>query len=135
MTFKFVFLNEFCWNVCDFKADIFGVRNWGIKVEVFEVNGAEGCTWVREHADAKQFDKFKGRGVGSHVTQEADAIATNGDAGATRIVLIRPNFTYHHGVENFLSFMVWDVVIVYKKEDVSACNSLGIGGSIPEPMP
>ncbi len=40
-TFKFVFLNEFCQNVCNINADIFRVRHWGIKVEVFEVDGPE----------------------------------------------------------------------------------------------
>jgi hypothetical protein len=73
-TFKFVLLNEFCWNVCDLNADIVRVRHWGIKVEVFEVNGAEACAWAREHAVEKQLDEFKGHGVGSNITREADAI-------------------------------------------------------------
>jgi hypothetical protein len=42
-TFKFVFLDEFCRNVCNFNADIFRVRHWGIEVEVFEVDGAESA--------------------------------------------------------------------------------------------
>ena len=104
-TFKFVFLNEFCWNFCDFYVDIFRVRHWGIKVEVFEFNGAEACAWVRKHTVEKQLDKLKGRSVGSNITQDANAIATNGDAGAIRIVFIKPHFTYHHDVANFLSFM------------------------------
>jgi hypothetical protein len=58
-TFKFVFLNEFCRNVCNYNANIFRVRHWGIKVEVLEVDGAEMCTWAREHAVEKQLDKFK----------------------------------------------------------------------------
>ncbi len=111
-TFKFVFLNGFCQNVCNFNADIFRVRHWGIKVDVFEVDGAETYTWAREHAVEKQLDKFKGCSVGSHVTQEADAIAADGDAGAIRIILFRPHITYHHGVADFLLFMGWDVVIV-----------------------
>jgi hypothetical protein len=128
-TFKFVFLNEFCLNVCDFYADIFRVRHWGIEVEVFEVNGAEACAWAREHTVEKQLDKFKGCRVGSNVTQEADAIAANGDAGAIRIIFIRLHFTYHHGVANFFLFMGWDVMILYKKEGVSARDPLGIGGN------
>jgi hypothetical protein len=51
------------------------------------------CAWARKHAVEKQFDKFKGHGVGSQVTREADAIAANGDAGAIRIILFRPHFT------------------------------------------
>ncbi len=63
------------------------------------------------HAVEKKLDKFEGRGVGSHVTQEADAITANGDAGAIRIILFQPHFTYHHGVADFLPFMDWDVVV------------------------
>jgi hypothetical protein len=100
-TFKVVFLNEFCQNVCNFNADIFRVGHWGIKVEVFEVDGAKMCTWAREQAVEKQLDKFKGCGVGSHITQEADGIATDGDGGVIGIILFRLRFTYHHGVADF----------------------------------
>jgi hypothetical protein len=37
----------------------------------------------------KKLDKFEGCSVGSHVTQEADVIAANGDAGAIRIIFFR----------------------------------------------
>jgi hypothetical protein len=127
-TLKFVLLNEFCPNGCIFNADIFRVRHQSIKVEILEVDGAETCAWARKNAFEKQLDNFEGRGVGSHITREADAIATNGDAGAIRIILFRPHFTYHHGVADFLPFMEWDVMIVYKKEGVSARNLFCVGG-------
>ncbi len=127
-TLKFVLLNEFRRNVCNFNADIFRVRHWSIKVEILEVDGAETCAWARKHTVEKQLDKFKGNGVGSHVTQEADAIAANGDAGAIRIIFFRPHFTDHHGVADFLLFMDRDVIIVCKKEGVSARNPFCVGG-------
>jgi hypothetical protein len=127
-TLKFVLINEFHRNVCDFNADIFRVRHQSIKVEILEVDGAETCAWARKHAVEKQLDVFKGHGAGSHVTQEADVVTTNGDAGAIRIILFWPHFTYHHGVADFLSFMDRDVVIVYKKEGVSARNLFCVGG-------
>jgi hypothetical protein len=86
------------------------------------------CTWARKHAVEKQLDKLKGCSVGSHVTWEADAIAADVDAGAIRIILFQPHFTYHHGVADFLSFMDRDVVVVYKKEGISARNSFCVGG-------
>jgi hypothetical protein len=86
-TLKFVLLNEFLRNVCSFNAYIFRVGHQSIKVEILEVDGAVMCTWARMHAVEKQLDKFEGRGVGSHVTQEANAIAANGDVGAIRIIL------------------------------------------------
>ncbi len=57
-TLKFVLLNEFCQNVCNFKVGIFRVRHQSIKVEVLEVNGGETCTWARKHAVEKKLDKF-----------------------------------------------------------------------------
>jgi hypothetical protein len=127
-TLKFVLFNEFHQNVCNFNVDIFRVRHQSIKVEVIEVNGAETCAWARKHTAEKQLDKFVGCGVGSHVTQEADVIAADGDAGAIRIILFWQHFTYHHSVADFFSFMDQDVMIVYKKEGVSACNPFCVGG-------
>jgi hypothetical protein len=69
-----------------------------------------------------KLDKFEGRGVGSHIAQEADAIAANGDAGAIGIILFRTHFTYHHGVANFLPFMEQDVMVVNKEAGISARN-------------
>ncbi len=104
-TLKVVFLNEFCRNVSNFNADIFEVWNWSIEVEVFEVNGAETCAWARKHTIEVKLDKFKGCNVGSHIAWEADAIAA-----------------YHHGVADFLLFMLRDVVVVNKEEGFSAHN-------------
>jgi hypothetical protein len=129
-TLKFVLLNEFRRNVSNFNTDTFRVRHWSIEVNILEVDGAETCTWARKNAVEKQLGKFEGRGVGSHVTREADAIATDGDAGAIKIILFRPHFTYHHGVADFLPFIDQDVVIVYKKEGAR----FGLGEE-PEPMP
>jgi hypothetical protein len=104
-TLKIVLLNEFHQNVCNFNADIFKVRHQGIKVEVFQVNGAEACTWAREHAAEKQLYKFKGRGVDSHITQEADAIAADGNAGAIRIIFF--SCTSHTTMVWQISFHLW----------------------------
>ncbi len=126
-TLKYVLLNEFRRNVCNFNADLFRVRDWSIEVEILEVDGAETCAWARKHTVEKKLDKFEGHGVGSHITQEADVIATDGDAGAIRIILFQLHFTYHHGVADFLPFMDRDVMVVNKKEGVSACNPFCVG--------
>ena len=85
-------------------------------------------------APGQESTLLRRRGVGTNVTQEAYAIATNGDVGAIRIILFRPHFTYYHSVEDFLPFMDWDVVGVNKQEGVSACNPF-CGGEEPVPMP
>jgi len=56
-TCKLVFLNEFSWDVCDFDVDILRIGHWGIKVEVLEVDGAEACTFTREHTVEEQLDQ------------------------------------------------------------------------------
>ncbi len=123
-TLKVVLLNELHQNDCNFNADVFGVWHLSIEVEILEINGAETCTWARQHAVEKKLDnKFEGRCVGSHVAREADAIATKCYAGVIRIIFFRTHFAYHHGMADFLSFMARDVVVVDKEESISACNS------------
>jgi hypothetical protein len=126
-TRKLVLLNEFHWDVGDLDADIFRVGHWHVKVEVLEANGAEACSFAREHTIEKQLEEFKGRSVGANVPWEADAVASDGDASAIRIVFIRPNLTNNHGVADFFSFVGWYIMII-NKESVSACNPFGIGG-------
>jgi hypothetical protein len=126
-TLKIVLFNEFHQNVSNFNAGIFGVWHWSIKVEVLEVDGTEPCTWARKNAVEKNLDKFEGRGVGSHVAREKDAIAANCYAGAIRIIFNHTHFAYNHGVADFLSLMAWDVVVVDKEEGVSTHNPFCIG--------
>ncbi len=126
-TLKIVFFNKFFRNVSNFNADVFRIWHRSIKVEVLEVDGAEPCAWARKHAVEKKLDKFEGRGVGSHVAQEADAIATNHYAGAIRIIFFRTSFVHHHGVADVLLFMAGDVVVVDKEEGVSARNPFCVG--------
>jgi hypothetical protein len=44
-TRQLVLINEFCWDICDFDADILRIGHWGIEVEVLEVDGAEFRTF------------------------------------------------------------------------------------------
>jgi len=46
-THQLVLFNEFCWDVCDFDADILRIGRWGIEVEVLEVNGAQSHAFAR----------------------------------------------------------------------------------------
>jgi hypothetical protein len=127
-THKLVLLNEFRWDVGDFDVDIFWVGHWHVEVEVLEVNGAEARSFAREHTIEQQLKEFKGRSVGANVPWEADAIASDGDASAIRIVFIRTNLTNNHGVADFYSFVGWYVMIFNDKEGVDACNPFGIRG-------
>jgi hypothetical protein len=112
----------------DFDVGIFWVGHMGIKVEVLEVNGAEASPFPRQNTVEKELGKFKRPCVGAAVTWVAYAIATNGDAGAIRIVFLGSNFAYHQGVTYFFSFVGWYVLIVDENRGVSAPYTLGAGG-------
>ncbi len=99
----------------------------GVSVEVLEVNGAEARSFAREHTIEKQHEEFKRRSVGANVPREADAVGSDGDVGAIRIVFIRLNLTNDHGVADFFSFVSWYVKIINHKESVSACNPFESG--------
>ncbi len=123
-----VLFNEFCWDVCDFDADKLRIGHWGIEVEVLEVDGAESRAFAREDTVEQQLEEFKGRGVGAYISRVTDTSASDGDAGAIRIIFIRSHFTHYHGVAKFLLFVSGDVMIVDDKEGASACNPFGGGG-------
>jgi hypothetical protein len=125
---KLVLFNEFCWDVCDFDADILRIGHWGIEVEVLEVDGAESRAFAREDTVYQQLEEFKGRGVGADISWVTNTTASNGAAGTIRIVFIRSHFTHYHGVADFLSFVNGDVMIVDDIEGVSASNSFEGGG-------
>ena len=127
-TRQLVLFNEFCWDVCDFDADILRIGHWGIKVEVLEVNGAESRTVAREHTVEEHLEEFEGRGFSANISRVTNTTASDGDAGTIRIVFIGSHFTHYHGVADFLSFVRGDVTIVDEKEGVSARNSFGGGG-------
>jgi hypothetical protein len=135
VTLKVILLIDFRQNVSNFNADIFRVRHWSIEVEILEVDGAETCAWARKHAVENKLDKFKGHGVDSNVTREADAIVTNGDASAIRIILFWLHFTYHHGVADFLTLMDWDVMVVNKEEGIIVPTTCFVWGEESVPMP
>jgi hypothetical protein len=63
----------------------------------------------------------------TYLVREADVIAANCYAGVIRIIFFWTHFAYHHGVADFLLFMARDVMVVDKKEGVSARNLFCVG--------
>ena len=107
LTGEIVFFTEFLRNVRNFDRDVFWVGHGRAKVEVLEVNRAEACTFSRQDAVEKELDQFKRCSVGANVAWETNSIATNGDAGAIRIIFIWRYFTDYHGVADFLPLAHW----------------------------
>ncbi len=132
-THRLVFLYEFRWDVGDLDADIFRVGHWSVKVEIFEVNGAEVRSFAREHTIEHQLEEFKGCSVGANVPRETDAIASDGDVRMIRIVFIRTHLTNNHGVAYFFSFVGRDVMIIKMIKKVLVLSTRLESGVVPEP--
>ncbi len=73
----------------------------------------------------KEFDKFKGGGVGADIPGEANPGASNGDTGPVRIILLKSDLADNHGMTDFLALVEGDVMIVNDKEGVGTCYPLG----------
>ena len=102
---KLVFLNEFCWDVCDFDVDILRIGHWGIEVEVLEVDGAESRSFAREDTVEQQLEEFKGRGVGANISWVTNTATADGDTGTIRIVF--SGCTSHTTMVWQISFRLW----------------------------
>jgi hypothetical protein len=127
-TCELVFVDELVRDVQDFHANLFRLEHGNVKVEVLKVNGAKACTFSREYTVQEELEKFQGRYVSTHIARVADAVATNGDPCADRVVFVWTDFTYDHGMAYFLSLVQWDVVVVDGKERVCTGYMLGVGG-------
>ena len=84
--------------------------------------------FLREYTVEEELDQFQGRCVSTHIARVADAVATNGDSCAVRVVLFQSDSTNHHGVAYFHSLVQRDVVVANAKECVGTDNTFGVGG-------
>ncbi len=86
------------------------------------------CTFLREYTVEEELEQFQGCCVGTHIARVADAVATNGNPCAVRVILFRLDFTNNHGTAYFLPLVRQDVIVVYAKECVGTSNRFGVGG-------
>jgi hypothetical protein len=127
-TCELVFIDELLWNVQDFDANVFWLRHGHVKVEVLKVNGAKACNFLQEYTVEEKLEEFQGYCVGTHIARVADAVATNGDLCAGRVVFFRLDFTNNHGVAYFFPLVQQDIVVVDAEECVGTSNTFGVGG-------
>jgi hypothetical protein len=86
------------------------------------------CTFLQEYTVGEELEQFQGCCVGTHIARVADAVATNGDSCAVRVVLFWTDFTNNHGMAYFLPLVRQDVVVVNAEECVGTGNTFGVGG-------
>jgi hypothetical protein len=65
-------------------------------------------SWSRNTVE-EEFDEFKGDGVGADIAGKANPVATNGDTGSVRVILLRTNFTDNHSMTDLLALVEGDV--------------------------
>jgi hypothetical protein len=114
--------------------NIFGIGHRSIQVEVLKVNGAKAGTFLREDIVEEELEKLQQCCVCTHISRAADAIATNGDPCAVRVILFRMDFTCNHIMAYFFSLVRQNVMVVDAKKSVSTATRLVLGDS-PEPIP
>jgi hypothetical protein len=67
---------------------------------------------LQEYTDEEELEQFQGCCVGTHIARVADAVATNCNSCAVRVILFQLDFTNNHGVAYFLPLVQQDVVVV-----------------------
>ena len=115
-TSEVVFLDEFIRDAGELDVNIFGIGHRSVKIEILHFNGAEPCTLPGEDTVEKEFDEFKGGGVGANVAGIENPVATNGDTDLVRVILLRANFTDNHGMTDLLALVEGDVLVVDEEE-------------------
>ncbi len=126
-TSQLVFVDELIRVVQDFDVNVFGLGHRSIQVEVLKINGAKAGTFLREDTVEEELEKLQQRCVCIYIFRIADAVATNGDLCAVRVILFWMDFTYNHGMAYCLPLVCWNVMVVDVKESVSTGYTLGAG--------
>ena len=118
------FGDELLWDVGQLDADVFVAFKGSIKITVFDVKNNEFGSAAQKDAIEEELDKFEGSCGCADVTREANAVATNGDAGAVGVGLVGLDFANNARVGDLLAAVGGDVGVVDGKECVSTWGAL-----------
>ncbi len=98
-----VLSDEFGRDVTEFDLHILGSVKRSAEVEIGDVEGGKASMGRGEHIVELEFDQLEGASASASITQITDAVPTDGDAGAVRVILGRTHFTDNPGVGNILA--------------------------------
>ena len=90
---EIVFVNEFLVDARQHDADVFWSVEWGLEVEVFNVEGDKMCALTGENAVENEFYENKRCGLGVDVAGVSDILAGDDDASAVGVSLLRSDAT------------------------------------------
>ena len=100
------------------------------KVDVSDAKSAKFGAWSGWDAVDHEFDEFEGGCLGANIAGVANAVSTDGDAGAIGVGFFGTDLADHFGVSDFLAAVQQYVFVVYDIEGVCSLDAFGgaIGG-------
>jgi hypothetical protein len=114
-------------DVGEFDFDVFGAIQWGAKVEVGDVKGAELGPFAGEYTVDHELDKFEGCSFGADVAWIADSVASYCDASAVGISFFRAYLADYIAVADFLETVWGNVSKINDMKGVCTVHGL-LGG-------
>jgi hypothetical protein len=106
-----------------FHAHEFRAYHWGVEVEILQINGAVVCTLCGDKAVEVNLDCDHVNGGGTTIPVIGDAIATNGEASAIGIGLLRTIVDAHAPVCDVFALVDRDVVSSNEDNHVGALDN------------
>jgi len=89
LLFEIVEGNDVVWYVRHFESHVFGANHWCVKIEIFDVNGHELCTFGGDDAVEEDLGgKHVGRGCAT-IAGVSNSVAANSEADAVRVIFLR----------------------------------------------
>ncbi len=94
--------------------------HWGVEVDILQINGAVACTLCGDEAVEMNLDCDHVSSGGTAIPGIGDAIATDGEASAIGIGLLRTIVDAHVPIRDVFVLVDWDVVLSNKDNCVGA---------------
>ncbi len=99
--------------------------NWGVEVEILQTDGAVACTLCEDDTVEMNFDCDHVNSGGTTIPKIGDGIATNNEAGAIGIGLLRMIVDAHASVRYIFALVNKDVVLSDEDDCVGAFANAG----------
>ena len=129
-----VLVDELCWDVAQFDADLLISVQGRLKVKVFDVEGDKLGALAWKDAVDEQFDEVEGGALGTDVAGICDVLACDGDESAVGVRFVRAKGANDFGECDLLAAIGRDVIVEDDVESVGAsysflCGVLGVSAN------
>ncbi len=103
----------------------FQACHWGVEVEILQINCGVACTLCGDDAVEMNFDRDHVNSEGTAIRRIGDAIATNSEASAIGIGLLRTKVDAHTSVHDVFALVNQDIVSFDENNRVGAVANAG----------